>query len=327
MYNWWGNVAFRKELGSQMGFGLALESTPGFDPFAVEGMTRLSRVAAARRHAANGLFRLLPGSGQQWKEPAYRWFANFAKYSELAWGEIEKTWEGNQPDYDFLLDPDLFRGRRDQISIGIKNLRAMFPLPNESAQPVQGAISGEKILVDMHALLVTSPPQNLVDLMPTCFARNEDVDGLKKVYSSRNQVLITYDDIDGRHNCVSSDDPGKAGSSVGVVVDLKDESVGQGILRDLHSKRGSLKDAVAKNLHKAGVRTARDKLNFEFRNYLWGRAVMWNADVYSKFMAHADTGGRSVELSDGVDVAKVQRILDEVRGGRAAMNSLAIFVK
>jgi hypothetical protein len=315
-YNWGGNIALRKELGKDMAIDSQIDGAKGFDPFAVEGLTRQNRVEKAKSAAKNyGLFAKMPGASGYWMPRAYTWFANYARYSELAWKEIEANYEPGHPSYDYLLDPDLFQGRRDQIAIGIDNLRAMFPLDGEEARPVVGGISGDQIKVDMRAFF-NSAPSNLVALMPTAFSHNEDITPLRAVYEHMNppQTIVVYDDIDAK-------DPGL---SLAIVVPKGKEKQAQARLKKLKSRSGGYLDAKKADAREMlGIGNGRD---YEFRNYLWGRAIGWDHSQFS-FISKADEKGRWNPLATDTDVARAQRVLAEVRGGRAVLNSLAIFIK
>ena len=62
----------------------------------------------------------------------------------------------------------------------------------------------------------------------------------------------------------------------------------------------------------------KDGPTVEFRNYLYGRASGWNKEAYATLFPG---------LSSGQEVADRERILNETRGGRPAMNTLMIFIK
>ncbi len=187
-YNWNGNIELRHELGTHIGIDATQSGLfGGSNAFSLEGMTREERVTISRKH--QGVFAL---RSKGWMPVAYYNLHNYAYYTAKAWSIIRK--ESDESNY--LLDPELFQGRKDQIDKGITNLMAMLPDPNKKGMDdasrtqgvigeVQGAITGRKLHVNFMAFF-NNPPEDLHELMPTVFYHHQDIRGLAQVYSEFN---------------------------------------------------------------------------------------------------------------------------------------------
>jgi hypothetical protein len=320
-YNWNGNIALRRELGKRMGWGSAIDSLDP-DPFSLEGLTRQDRVSLAKEFASKGTFRAFPenngkDSADVWMPIAYYYLSQYANNVQKAWGIIKA--EFNNREDDFLLDPDLFYGRQDQIERGIQNLKTMFPFDRDAsgnpipcqAGTVPGAISGENIQINMCGFF-HHPPKTVTDLMPTQFAVHEDIE---KMRIPAGLTLVT-----------------NPGVSTVIVISQKDKDLAQRRLADLAKKReserqgtwiGNAETAISvleerRNRKNGEADTGVDAASYEWRNYLWGRAIGWNPGTYGTLFPG---------VANPSDVMHRQEVLAEVRGGRAVLNSLAIFVK
>jgi hypothetical protein len=283
-YNWAGNQDLRKDLGKKMGWDeiIAAHRT---DPLSVEGLTRKERVDKARWYAQNhGTFALRDAKWM--KEHAYDNFRQWARYSALAWNEIKDEID-NRPEYDFLLDPELFAGRKKQIQLAMDNLKAIAESTADKPAKLQGAVSGETIWVNFKGLF-DNPPANLTDLMPIDYAKHADdlpLDELKELYRRQNRALVVNEN-----------------KSVIYVTPLGKE-------------------------REAGKQGSPDF--YEWRNYLWGRAIKWNKDQYAKIFVPdpSDPGKFRGAVWTPQDVDDRLRVLAETRGGRVVLNTLAVFVK
>jgi hypothetical protein len=190
-YNWNGNIALREAIGKKYGIdatvknaasGITSMLTPftggGNGAYNMEGITREERVVISNQFP--NVFQL---RSKAWMPVAYYNLHNYAYYSMKAWGRIRKE----SDEYNFLLDPDLSQGRRDQIDKSVRNLASLLPDPqaNGSAPVAQGSITGKTAHVDMKAFF-NNPPENLHYLMPSGFAHQEDLKGLEKEYAHFN---------------------------------------------------------------------------------------------------------------------------------------------
>lgn len=188
-YNWNGNIAMRDEIGKKFGIDATVNAgngignmitnlTSGNAAYNMDGVTREERVFISKKYP--NVFEL---RSKAWMPVAYYHLHNYAYFSMKAWGRIRKE----SDEYNFLLDPDLSQGRRDQIDKSVRNLASLLPDPNSTGgTPVaQGSITGKTVHIDMKDFF-NNPPENLHSLMPTGFAHHEDLVGLDKLYPEYN---------------------------------------------------------------------------------------------------------------------------------------------
>lgn len=188
-YNWNGHLALRREIGKSFGVG-AVESAlfdalPGEDNVFVTGATREQRVAIVKKYSK--LYTLVP-NGQRWMRVAYLHLHKTGDYLSKTWDNIKKE----DPNTVMQIDPEVLMGRKEQIEAGIVNLRKLTeadPQSNGSSPAViRGALSGEELTVNLKGFY-DNPPKDLKKLLPTSFAKNEDLEGLKAIptYKSMTQ--------------------------------------------------------------------------------------------------------------------------------------------
>ena len=177
-YNWNGNMALRKHIGKKFGYD-AIKANFDSDPFALEGVTRKERVEAARSFVKSSggrtgikLFDKRGPNSDVMMKDSYKALVQYVEHTEIAWTAIK----GEDRSWDMLLDPELFVGREEQIDRSLEGLKSLI-----TGSQVVGAISGTPLNINMKAFF-DHPPKNLTDLMPTSFAKHEDLQGLAKVY-------------------------------------------------------------------------------------------------------------------------------------------------
>lgn len=188
-YNWNGHMALRREIGKLFGVG-AMESAlfdilPGEDNVYLAGATRDQRVAIMKKYKT--LYTLAP-NGKQWMKLAYYHLHRSGLFLEQTWSSIKNE----DPNYVMQLDPEIFTARKEQVEIGVANMKKMVGQIGDGVSgrtTIRGSLSGEELTVDVKGYY-DNPPADLKNLLPTSFAKNEDLDGLKKLPSFKGMSEV-----------------------------------------------------------------------------------------------------------------------------------------
>ncbi len=249
-YNWNGHLASRSEIGKEFGVGVAesmiFDLAGGVGSEYVNGASREKRVSILKKRPQ--LYVILDG-GKRWMQHSYYHLHRSVVFLDHTWNNIDK----GRMDYVMQLDPEIFTARREQVQMGIDNLKRLAgqcgnvskerpqicdPSVN-GAEKIVGSLSGKELPINLKAFY-DNPPKDLKNLLPVKFAKNEEIEPLRK--------LDAYKEMSS-----SSRKP-----------DVFQIRIGKG---------------------SEGVTT--------FRNYLYGRATGWNSsqEAYGKVFPGVSSTG------------------------------------
>ncbi len=287
-YDWNRHFQFRQSVAQKFGIGKAqddlVEWIDGL-PY-ISGMTRKERAKIlVNSRAYDSLYTLVKNGGSAHLANAYKEMSQSAFYLVKAWEVLEKE----DLDRAWQLDPELFRGRKEQVAVGIENIKKIFydvdfdltdakPAPGKP-QELIGSLSGEKVYFDLKTFMTdpASQPQDLKELV----AATHDVDhseimALKELAASKtNGISPVYATI----------------------------------------KEGKRQDILTMKTKLAGDKKETEQ---NFRDYLYGRGTGWKTKVYAPLFGTMNNGG---------DVARKMGILNETRGAKYATMLLTPFIR
>jgi hypothetical protein len=179
-YNWNGHLAVKREIGKMFGIGIAesalFDALPGEDDAFLRGVSREARVNAIKQHAK---LYTLQTNGQTWMNLAYLHLHNSGFYLEKTWENIKNNTNG----YAAQLDPDMFMARKEQVEVGIMNIKKLVGPYGKGVNGqtrINGTLSGDELTINIKAFY-ESAPKDLKALLPTTFSKHEDLSKLKKV--------------------------------------------------------------------------------------------------------------------------------------------------
>ncbi|MFA6238188.1 MAG: hypothetical protein WC635_12720 [Bacteriovorax sp.] len=188
-YNWNGHLALRRDIGKLYGMGIAesalFDKLPGEDNVYLRSVSRDSRVATIFKY--RNLYTLTP-SGQSWMNLAYFHLHMSGSYLGKTWDNIKN----NTGSYAAQLDPEMFMARKDQVEVGMMNIKKLvgaYGAGVSGESKINGTLSGDELVIDIKSFYENAP-KDLKKLLPTSFAKNEDLDKLKKMpmYQSLSEV-------------------------------------------------------------------------------------------------------------------------------------------
>jgi hypothetical protein len=249
----------------------------------ISGMTRKERASILNSPVYSSLYTLVKGDGPAHLANAYKEMGESAFYVVKAWEVLEKE----DSDRAWQLDPELFRGRKEQVAVGIENIKKIFydvdfDLTDSKPaygkpQELIGSLSGEKVFFDLKTFMTGSQPQDLKDLIAATHDENHDeLMGLKKL-------------ADGKTEGISP-----------VYATIK-EGKRRDILTIKTKVAGESKESIQ-----------------NFRDYLYGRGTGWNTAVYAPLFG---------TMNNGSEVARKMGILNETRGAKYATMLLTPFIR
>lgn len=200
-YNWNGHLAVKKEIGALFGMGIAesalFDALPGEDDPYLRSVSREARVKVIKKYPE--LYKRTP-NGQSWMNLAYYHLYTSGQYLGKTWENIKNNTSG----YVAQLDPEVFMARKEQVEAGVMNTKKLvgaYGKGVDGTTRINGSLSGEEIEVNVKGFFDNSPA-DLKDLLPTGFAKNEDLNELKSnaefktltpVRADKDIMQITFD--------------------------------------------------------------------------------------------------------------------------------------
>lgn len=184
-YNWNGHLALRKDIGRLYGVGVMesalFDSLPGADETYVHGVSRETRTQTIKKY--KNLYSIIPKHGSNWMRLSYNHLHSSVKYLTKTWESIKNS----DQQYITQLDPEVFMARKEQVEIGLMNMNKLVGATGTKSgvAHINGSLSGDEVVVDVKGFY-ENPPQSLQNLLPTKFAKNEDLDPLKKLPEYKN---------------------------------------------------------------------------------------------------------------------------------------------
>jgi hypothetical protein len=186
-YNWNGHLALRKDIGRMYGMGVAesalWDKLPGEDNVFIKGVTRNQRITTIKKYPKLYTKTLY---GDDWMKVAYFNLHKSGLYLSNTWDNIKNA------DHQYIaqLDPEVFMDRKEQVEAGMVNIKKLTSVCNANANAnrcdptasgktsITGTINSDIVVVDLKGFY-DRPPMDLKSLLPTNFAKNEDILALK----------------------------------------------------------------------------------------------------------------------------------------------------
>ena len=191
-YNWNGHLATRSEIGKEFGVGVAesmiFDLAGGAGSEYINGASREKRVSILKKRPQ--LYKIIENGGKRWMQHSYYHLHRSVQFLEHTWNNVDK----GRMDYVMQLDPEVFTARREQVQMGIDNLKRLAGQcgniskekpqicdPSVSgADKIVGSLSGKELPINLKAFY-DNPPKDLKSLLPVKFARNEEIEPLRKL--------------------------------------------------------------------------------------------------------------------------------------------------
>lgn len=198
-YNWNGHLALKREIGQLFGVGVAesalFDALPGADDVYLRGVSRDARVATIKKYTK---LYTLTQHGQSWMNLAYFHLHMSGTYLGKTWDSIKN----NTGHYAAQLDPEVFMARKEQVEVGMMNIKKLVGAYGPSAKGearINGTMSGDEVVVNIKAFYENAP-SDLKNLLPTSFSKNEDLNKLKAhpMYKTISEVKAGRDVLEVR---------------------------------------------------------------------------------------------------------------------------------
>jgi hypothetical protein len=288
-FNWNGYAALRNKLGEDVGIGLGAQFLPWVnDPYAVEGLTREGRVDAVKKFVDT--------------QP--------------------RTPEGHKL-FD-CIDPEAldvaygyFKNFADYTNQAWDTIRGEWNSPQRSTDFLldPDLVGGREDQIDRGVKQMYRMVYYGKDTPVGSVTGEKVTIDLKSFLSSshwrnRNLTELLPRWFQEEHTDLLTDDLKKHYESNHLAVVEKKDRVW--VVKD------SARDKLLADLDKATNHELPPEDGFEWRDYTFQRATRWRVDAYDTLFP---------EVTQPTQVAEKQRALSEVRGGRALMNTLALFIK
>lgn len=197
-YNWNGHLAARRAIGKEFGIGsaeaLLFDMTGTLGSEYVNGPTREKRTNILKKYPT--LYKIT-SSGKSWMKLSYFHLHKSAMYLEKTWENVKKQ----DMDYVMQLDPEVLMGRREQIEMGMANLKKIAGVCGtidklgcdtkvSGAATLIGSMSGDTLAINLKAFY-ENPPEDLKNLLPVGFSKNKDIEPLEKVEPYKTMDIKT----------------------------------------------------------------------------------------------------------------------------------------
>lgn len=292
-YDWNGHFQLRQDVAAKFGMGVKKDALIEFgtDTAYISGMTRAQRAEIFKKDKYRNLYAMVKGrgDGSGHLKNAYEQMKLSAFYNVMTWNALEQ--EPN--DRAWQIDPEVFGGRREQVAVGIENIKKIFydqdfkdgRTPYGTPTELVSSLSGEKVFMDLKNFL-TNPnvqPQDLKDLI----AANHDL---------QHSELFKLRDL-----AKDKSTPDK--SAYGT---LKLENSGHADVLTMMTVVEGADGKLSRPLKKS------------FRDYLYGRGTQWNTSQYQGLFGRLDSGA---------DVARKMGLLNETRGTKYVTMLLTPFIR